>query len=50
MDVETRLDAKTRIIRGMLYLAAMMAVCLTCIAVTGSILESLHTVPTETSR
>ena len=44
MDVESRLDARGRVVRGTLYLVAMLAVCLTFTAITGTVLENMHTV------
>jgi hypothetical protein len=43
VDVESRLDAKGRVVRGAIYLVAMLAVCLTFTAITETVLEDIHT-------
>jgi hypothetical protein len=51
IDVDTRsqLNAKSQVVRGTLYLAAMLVACLTFAAITGTVLENLHTRPSVAS-
>lgn len=44
LDAQSRLNARSQVVRGTIYLVAMLVVCLTFTAVTGTVLENLHTV------